>query len=90
MKKNVINEAIFALKKGEIIVYPTDTLYGIGADIKNIEAVEKIYNSNNTRVNNLLKMQDEYTRAIYMSDCPGEIKDIISKAIKEIKSLKVA
>mgnify|MGYP006291372685 CR=1 FL=1 len=43
MKKNVINEAIFALKKGEIIVYPTDTLYGIGADIKNIEAVEKIY-----------------------------------------------
>ena len=43
MSKNFIKKAVSALKKGELIVYPTDTLYGIGADIKNIEAVTKVY-----------------------------------------------
>ena len=32
-----------ALKDGSIIVYPTDTVYGIGADIYNEKAVKKVY-----------------------------------------------
>ena len=32
-----------ALKNGELIVYPTDTLYGLGCDIHNKNAIEKIY-----------------------------------------------
>jgi len=43
MKKDVLNEAIFSLKKGDLIVYPTDTLYGIGADIYNKGAVKKVF-----------------------------------------------
>jgi len=31
------------LKSGGVIVYPTDTIYGIGADIFNKQAIEKIY-----------------------------------------------
>jgi len=31
------------LKQGELIVYPTDTLYGLGADIFNEEAIKKVY-----------------------------------------------
>ncbi|MBC2696490.1 MAG: threonylcarbamoyl-AMP synthase [Desulfobacteraceae bacterium] len=31
------------LKKGGIIAYPTDTYYGIGCDIMNKKAIEKIY-----------------------------------------------
>lgn len=31
------------LKKGGIIAYPTDTFYGIGCDIMNKKAIEKIY-----------------------------------------------
>ncbi|KYK26320.1 hypothetical protein AYK20_09075 [Thermoplasmatales archaeon SG8-52-1] len=38
-----LSEAILALKKGRIIVYPTDTLYGLGADIYNKDAVKKIF-----------------------------------------------
>ncbi len=34
---------ISALKNGEVIVYPTDTLYGLGADIYNESAVKKIF-----------------------------------------------
>ncbi|MFC2114968.1 L-threonylcarbamoyladenylate synthase [Bacteroidota bacterium] len=32
-----------ALKQGKIILYPTDTIWGIGCDATNTNAVEKIY-----------------------------------------------
>ncbi len=38
-----IEKAVEILKKGGIIVYPTDTIYGIGCDIFNKKAIEKIY-----------------------------------------------
>jgi L-threonylcarbamoyladenylate synthase len=38
-----VSKAIKALKNGEIIVYPTDTLYGLGADIYNDDAVCRIF-----------------------------------------------
>lgn len=41
--RKIIDEAIFHLKKGDIILYPTDTIWGIGCDATNPEAVRKIY-----------------------------------------------
>jgi tRNA threonylcarbamoyl adenosine modification protein (Sua5/YciO/YrdC/YwlC family) len=38
-----ISKAVDALKNGEIIIYPTDTCYGIGGDIFSKKAIEKIY-----------------------------------------------
>jgi len=38
----VINKIVEVLKKGGIIIYPTDTVYGLGCDITNAKAVEKI------------------------------------------------
>lgn len=38
-----IREAIDCLKKGGIILYPTDTIWGIGCDATNQEAVKRIY-----------------------------------------------
>ena len=35
--------ALDALRKGGIILYPTDSVWGIGADATNPDAVEKIY-----------------------------------------------
>ncbi len=32
-----------ALQTGQVIVYPTDTLYGLGADTTSTEAVDKLY-----------------------------------------------
>lgn len=37
-----LKAAVSVLKAGGIIVYPTDTIWGIGADATNPEAVEKI------------------------------------------------
>lgn len=38
-----INKAIEVLKNGGVIIYPTDTVYGLGCDIFNREALERIY-----------------------------------------------
>jgi L-threonylcarbamoyladenylate synthase len=38
-----ILKAVEVLKAGGIIVYPTDTIWGIGCDATNEEAVQKIY-----------------------------------------------
>lgn len=42
--KNVIDEAVKVLADGGVILYPTDTVYGLGANIFNRKAVKKVYN----------------------------------------------
>ncbi len=42
-EKNTISNAIVALKAGNLIVYPTDTLYALGADIFNDGSVTKVF-----------------------------------------------
>lgn len=37
-----VNKVIDVLKSGGLIIYPTDTVYGLGCDITNIKALEKI------------------------------------------------
>jgi L-threonylcarbamoyladenylate synthase len=36
-------KAVQALREGKVIIYPTDTVYGIGADATNQDAVAKVY-----------------------------------------------
>ena len=43
MSNQDLSKAFSALSNGELIVYPTDTLYGLGADIFNIKAVKKVF-----------------------------------------------
>ena len=38
-----IQKAVEVMRKGGIIIYPTDTVWGIGCDATNPEAVAKIY-----------------------------------------------
>src|SRR5690554_4075246 len=37
-----INRVVDILRKGGLIIYPTDTVYGLGCDITNTKALEKI------------------------------------------------
>ena len=39
----VINEAVQALRDGGLVAFPTETVYGLGADAKNTEAIQKIF-----------------------------------------------
>ncbi|MDP2863428.1 MAG: L-threonylcarbamoyladenylate synthase, partial [Desulfobacterales bacterium] len=49
-QKRLIRKVVEVLKNDGIIAYPTDTYYGIGCDIMNKKAIEKIY---------LLKQRDK-------------------------------
>jgi len=41
--KNIIKKSAEVIKSGGIIVYPTDTLYGLGVDITNKHAMDRLY-----------------------------------------------
>ena len=50
LSANQINEielASLALQQGELVIFPTETVYGIGADAKNSKAVAKLYAAKN-------------------------------------------
>ncbi len=49
-QQRLITQVVDVIKGGGIIAYPTDTYYGIGCDIMNKKAIEKIY---------LLKQRDK-------------------------------
>ncbi len=42
-KKETIDKAVKILEEGGIIIYPTETAYGLGCDSLNVQALEKIY-----------------------------------------------
>lgn len=39
----VINEAVQSLREGGLVAFPTETVYGLGADANNPEAIKKIF-----------------------------------------------
>ncbi len=41
--KEKINQACFNLSSGNLVVFPTETVYGLGADSEQVNAIEKIY-----------------------------------------------
>ncbi|MBK0384240.1 threonylcarbamoyl-AMP synthase [Pedobacter sp. SD-b] len=40
--EKILEQIVDVLRKGGIIIYPTDTIYGLGCDITNQKAIEKI------------------------------------------------
>lgn len=40
--EKAIAQVVEVLRKGGLIIYPTDTVYGVGCDITNIKAMEKV------------------------------------------------
>lgn len=42
-----IQRAVAALNAGELIAYPTDTVYGLGCDLLNKDALDRLYHAKN-------------------------------------------
>ena len=77
MKKNDFLAALKALKNGEPIIYPTDTLYALGADIYNKTAVRKVFDIKQRPYSVPLPVAVPSIQAIetiaYMNDAAHEI-----------------
>jgi len=65
-----INKAIEVLKQGGIILYPTDTIWGIGCDATNESAVDKIYK---------LKQRSDQKSMLVLLDNPNKISSYINE-----------
>ena len=57
IKKNELDDIADALNKGKIVVFPTETVYGIGADATNDVAVKKIFEAKGRPQDNPLIVQ---------------------------------
>ncbi len=71
-EKNDVSNAIKALKSGDLIVYPTDTLYALGADISYDDTVKKVFQVKNRPFSNPLPVAvadfDEMTKIAFTND----------------------
>lgn len=47
-----IEKVVATLKRGGLIIYPTDTVYGLGCDITNIKALERIAKIKDVKLEN--------------------------------------
>lgn len=63
-----IKKACDTLKKGGIILYPTDTIWGIGCDATNEEAVKRIYE---------LKQRDDSKSMLILMDNPAKLQTYV-------------
>ncbi|KAB8127177.1 threonylcarbamoyl-AMP synthase [Gracilibacillus oryzae] len=72
--QQALQEAADQIKKGELIAFPTETVYGLGADATNEEAIQKIYQAKGRPSDNPL--------IVHLAD-----KNQISEFVKEIPPL---
>lgn len=69
-----LRNAVKVLKEGGIILYPTDTIWGIGCDARNEDAVRKVYE---------IKRRSDSKSLILLTDVPGKIQ-MYSDAMPDI------
>jgi L-threonylcarbamoyladenylate synthase len=71
---NEIKKAIEILNQGGIILYPTDTIWGIGCDATNSEAVQRIYK---------IKQREDSKSMLVLLDSESRLQQYI-KEVPEI------
>lgn len=69
-EKSDLDEAVRVLREGGVIVYPTDTVWGIGCDATNEEAVQKIY---------ALKHREDTKSMLVLLDAPGKLQGYVEE-----------
>ena len=98
-----LDEIIKAYKDGEVIAFPTETVYGLGANIYNDKAIEKIYRAKNRPTDNpliahignmeqlykLVEGVPEKAKILIEAFWPGPLT-IIFKKSKEISKVATA
>ncbi len=72
----IIQEAVKVLRDGGVILYPTDTVWGIGCDATNEQAVARVFD---------IKRRSE-AKSLVLLACD---LDMVAKYIKEIPSIAI-
>ena len=76
-----IDEVVEVLRKGGIVIFPTDTVYGMGCDINNSKAVEKV-----CRIKGINIKKDHLSFICYdISQISDYVKPLNNSAFKTMK-----
>jgi L-threonylcarbamoyladenylate synthase len=67
MKEDII-QSVRVIAEGGIILYPTDTVWGIGCDATNEKAVQKIFN---------LKKREDSKSMLILLDAPSRLPEFV-------------
>ena len=83
--EEVKNSLIF-LKKGRTILYPTDTIWGIGCDATNEEAINRIFEvKQRTETKSMIILVDSIDRLLrYIKDFPLNAEELIEYSEKPL------
>jgi len=86
MLKDEINKTLEVLKSGGIILYPTDSVWGLGCDATNEEAVEKIFALKNRADSRslIILIDTENKLQSYVSEIPDVAYDLIEYTEKPL------
>ena len=78
-----VEKACKVLENGGVIVYPTDTLWGIGCDATNEEAIKKVYKIKQRNSSNpmLCLVNDHLMLKNYLKSVPKESTKILQEAV---------
>ena len=79
MNKEEIQKAVNALKGGKIILYPTDTIWGLGCDATHAEAISRIYalKEREDSKSMIILVSDIAMLNLYVPEVPPPAWDII-------------
>lgn len=82
MLRDEVNKTLEVLKKGGLILYPTDTIWGIGCDATNVEAVDKIYKlkGRDAGKSMIILLDSDSKLPSYVSEIPDVAYDLIEYA----------
>ncbi len=70
MLQDEVKKAIEVMRKGGVILYPTDTVWGIGCDATNEEAVKRVYE---------IKQRDDSKALICLVDSDARLSRYVRK-----------
>lgn len=81
-----INRTLETLKSGGVIIYPTDTIWGIGCDATNSEAVKKVFAIKQRAENKslIILVDDENKLEGYVKEVPPVAWELIEYAEKPL------
>lgn len=75
----MMNDVLSSINKGEIILYPTDTVWGLGCDATNEKAVSNIYKIKKREASkSLIVLVSSFAMLSKHVDVPSKAKDLIS------------
>ena len=85
-QKEEVQSALSILKNGGVILYPTDTIWGLGCDASSSEAISRLYDiKKKDKDKPLLVLLDKKERLKdYLLSIPSIAKSLLEEAVKPI------